>query len=217
MKVLGHCANTPRWVHIYLKEGAHGVELDVYDQKGEIVVGHRLPNERPRLLRERFSSLLTSLHITRSMRLSKLLSILPNGSLVMLDLKTPVDPSALVREVEAADIEMEFVVVSTRYHDLAEDLSKAGFRTLLSIDHRPSDPALLIRRSKAHGVSIRWSYADPQLVNALVEEGFSVALWTINSKESLEKVLRTKANFIITDYPAKALKFLASSRLVDGP
>ncbi len=209
MKVLGHCANTPRWVHIYLREGAHGVELDVYNRGGEIVVGHKLPDDRPRLLRERFSSLLTSLHITRSTRLSRMLSILPDRSLVMLDLKTPVDPSALVQEVETAGLEVGKVVVSTRYHDLAGDLSKAGFITLLSIDHRPSDPILLIRRSGAHGISVRWSYADPYVVDALTKEGFSVALWTVNAKESLEKALRTRADFLITDYPARALKFLA--------
>ena len=208
MIILGHRANTPRWVRRFLAEGADGVEMDVYCRGGELYASHLSLVGRARLLRERIASLLTGLHLLGPYRARDLLALVPQGSPVMLDLKSRVSEECLA-ELSVLS-EGYKVYVSIRDYDLAPRLAEKGLSVLLSMDHRPLGVLDELRAASAAGVSINKRYLDEDLARLLRGHGYIVAAWTINTAEEAIKVSSMGADIIVTDYPGIARKVLRS-------
>ncbi len=210
MRLIGHRANTARWLKRQLK-CSHGVEIDVVvDKDGVLRSGHMAPAGRPLLLRERLARVLGELRFTPSPRLEELLAGLSPGQLLLLDLKTRVDVEKLVEAVRAAGLEPRDVIVSTRWHNDAPLFSSLGFSVLLSIDSRPADPVGLVEAAKGHGIAVRYSYLDEKLVGSLHGAGLVVAAWTINEPETLCRARGLGVDLVVTDIPCTARQWLRS-------
>ena len=211
MEVVGHRANTVRWLRRHLA-CTRSVEVDVYLRGGVPVAGHLLPRARPLLLRERLARLLEGLHFTPSRPLRELLAHVPPGSLVMLDLKDRVPPRLLADSLEEAG-GLELVLV-TRWHSDARALAEAlpGARVLLSIDSRPAEPRALVEAAGAHGVSVRASYIDHGLVEALHQGGYLVAAWTVNEPREALRLAELGVDMIVSDVPCEIARALRAGR-----
>jgi glycerophosphoryl diester phosphodiesterase len=79
-------------------------------------------------------------------------------------------------------------------------------------DHGGSVPRL----AKAAGCGV-WSPRSTELTPALVEEAHSLALkvvpWTVNARDDMARVIDTKADGLITDYPDRAREVMAEKGL----
>ena len=204
--VLGHRANTPRWVRRLLAEGADGVEVDFFCKGDGLFASHLSLVGRARLLRERIASLLTSLHLLGPYPLEKVLSHLPPGAPVMLDLKSGLSGACVESLVELSRLFDSYV--SIRDYGVAPTLSDRGIRVLLSMDHRPLRVLDELEAARAIGVSISKSYVDMGLVELLHGHGYMVAVWTVNTVEEARKLLALSPDILVTDYPAVVIKAL---------
>ena len=207
MLLVGHRANTQRWLRRHLA-CTDVVEVDVVDESGTLRGGHVGPAGAPLLLRERIGRAIEGLRFTPSPPLRALLSWLPLGARVMLDLKDPVEPGRLLGEVRSAGLDPGAVYVSTRWHNLSPRLSSMGFRVLLSIDCRPHDPAGLVSAAAAAGVAVRYSYLDPGFVEELHRGGYVVAAWTVNTPAALRRVAGLGVDLVVTDAPCRLRRWL---------
>ena len=208
--VLGHRANTARWLRRQLRCG-DGVEVDVVrGGDGSLRTGHRGPAGRPFLLRERLGGFIAGLRLTPSPLLREVLSMVPRGRLVMLDVKDWVEPGLLLGEIRAAGLEPSSVLVVSRLHGLVSEASRHGLRGLLSIDCRPVDPAGLAASAGAAGVSVRYSYVDRGLVEALHSSGLVVAAWTVNEAGVLRGLRGLGVDIVVTDDPCRARRWLGA-------
>jgi len=199
--ILGHRANTLRWIKRYLKEGADGVEIDAIKKNNRLVALHVVPTRRKRLLRERIGDFLSSMKFTPPLPIEILLDYLPSNSYAIVDLKNRIEPSLVVESIERSGLDIGRVFVSTRFHDEAPSLASAGLKVLLSLDSRPVDLEVLVEKSKASGVSMNIEFLDREAVEKLKEKGFVVASWLINSSKEYEKARRLGVEYAITDYP----------------
>ncbi len=206
--ILGHRANTSRWVKRYIREGADGVEVDVVEANGRIVALHATPSRRKRLLRERIGDFLSSLKFTPPTPPEVLLRGVPDGIYIMFDLKNRVDPDIVVREIENIPVDSTNILVATRYHDSAPYLSSRGLNVLLSLDNRPINPSLLVEKSRAHGISINIDYLDAEIMSEIRHRDYVVATWLINSIEDFEKAVSLGVDIIVTDYPGFIKKLM---------
>ena len=206
--VMGHRANTPRWIRVYLREGAQALEVDVYQRGGRVLVLHPPPSHRPRLARERLGNILGSLHLYPETPLEEHLQHVPPGVPVMLDLKGRVEPGPLLRSLERAGRGPGDVVVATRRHDSAPGLEAAGFRVLLSLDCRPQSLAALAPRGGAAGVTVNHVYVDEGLVGEARSLGWLVAAWRVNRPGEARRLAGLGVDVLITDYPALVLRAL---------
>jgi len=205
--ILGHRANTARWLRRHLRCG-DGVEVDVVSAGDALRTGHQGPAGRPLLLRERLGGFISNLHLAPSPLLHEVLSLLPRGSLVMLDVKDPVEPRRIIDALRAAGVDTGSVLVTSRWHSLVASVSRLGPRGLLSIDCRPVDPAGLVSSSGAAGLAVRYSYVDRGLVEALHASGFLVAAWTVNEPEALRRLEGLGVDIVVTDDPCRARRWL---------
>jgi glycerophosphoryl diester phosphodiesterase len=200
--VVGHRANTRRWLR---RQAVCSdlVEIDVVDEEGVLRSGHRGPAGSPVLLRERLGRRLEELRFTPSPLLVDLLSLVPRGVGVMLDLKAPVEPRRLRRVVEEAGLAPTGIYVSTRWHNLGPGLAGEGFRVLLSMDSRPASLSVLAGEAAAAGVSVRHSYVDRGLVEEAHSLGLVVAAWTVNRREEALRVAQLGVDMVVTDTPCR--------------
>lgn len=181
------------------------------DDGGVLRSGHLAPEASPLLLRERIGRFFSELRLTPSPRLASLLSQLPPGAGLMLDLKDPVEPGRLLAALREAGVEPARVLVSTRWHSLAPGLAEAGLRPLLSLDSRPLSPARLAVEARAVGVAVRYSYLDPRFVEDMRREGLVVAAWTVNTRNALCRVAGLGVDMVVTDAPCRVRKWLGEA------
>jgi len=175
------------------------------------MTGHLAPAASPRLLRERIGRAIEGLRFTPSLLLEELLrDAVEAGVGVMLDLKAPVEPALLADVARRAGLAPGRVYVSTRWHSLSPGLAAAGFRVLLSVDSRPLEPALLVRRASAVGLATRYSYVDPGLVGELRSAGLVVVAWTVNARDELCRLSDLGVDIVVTDAPCRARRWLRS-------
>ena len=202
--VIGHRANTPRWIKRFIKEGAHGIEIDFYCKNGSLYASHLDLLGRARLLRERVANLLTSMHLLGPYRFEDLISLIEPGKILMLDLKSKLSQECidqLGRVVQRFD-----AFVSLREYQVAAMLSDLGIRTLLSMDHRPLNVLEELRETNAAGISINKKYLDEELAQRVREEGYLIAVWVVNSLSEARRVIGLGADILVTDYPGELIK-----------
>ncbi len=211
--VVGHRANTRRWIRKHLRSGADGVEVDLYlDESGRLVISHPPSRRRYPLLRERLASILSGVHLTPGVSPGELAALLPRGAILWLDLKargTARILSTLPREVR----EWRPLVVSTRFHDEArEALREApGALVVLSLQSRPPSPALLAKQAGASGFTIESTYIDEGLVEEARREGLIVAAWVVNDEHEAARLARLGVDIIITDFPGMVKRVCRSA------
>jgi hypothetical protein len=211
--VLGHKANTVKWIRRYLSEEADGVEIDIYCTPSGVRVGHLVPHREPRLLREKIGNILSNIHFTPSEKFYNFTKKAAKLTrIAMIDLKgVDYTPSCIDEIMDAAKV-FEKVYISTRIHVLASKFASKGFTALLSMDHYPVDPITDVKRSRAQGVSISSDYVDQALSNRLHEEGLVLAVWTVNDEQEIARVVGLGADIIITEYPRRARQVIEKLR-----
>lgn len=204
--IVGHRANSPAWLQRYLESGVDMVEFDVWYKDGKVGLGHILEKERHVTLRERVARFLLSVHIRKPPSPAELPTLIPRGVGVWLDLKTRIPPEELT--AFRGLLEGRHVAVSTRWHSDIPNIKRAlpGARVFASLDHRPADPVGVALRSRADGLSLRFTYIDRELVNALHNEALFVAAWTVNEEGSILQAIKIRVDYIITDVPWEALE-----------
>lgn len=210
MIVIGHRANTPRWVRRFLP-CVDGLELDVVLRSGAYHTTHMQPGRSGVLLREKLAHIIGNIHLTPAPRLEELLELIPAEKLLLFDLKTPISSSDAFRLAELVRGRGR-VMVSTRHHHLAPLLRDAGFTVLLSLASRPASPPALVEAAGAHGVSIDSSVVDCELVSELRRRGYVVIVWTVNSVAELERLRAMGVDGVVTDIPCK-LRSIAGGRV----
>jgi glycerophosphoryl diester phosphodiesterase len=200
--VVGHRANTVRWIRRHLAEGADGVEVDVYIDGNKLVVGHPRERRRYPLLRERIASLLAGIHISRGVDLSRLPRLVGPGRLIWLDLKSR-DSARLLHSMPREVVEWPRLVVSTRYHDEVPLIRSVAPRALafLSLQSRPPSLESLTRPARALGVTIESTYIDEGLVSEARSAGVLLAAWVVNEPEEAARLIKLGVDYIITDFP----------------
>jgi hypothetical protein len=200
LRVVGHRANTVSWLR-RLARCSDAVEIDVISTDGGFYATHSVVWRygSPILLREKLARMLESLHLKPPTPLEKLIASLPEGMPVFLDLKTPINGDSIRALRRIVGKRRAYIV--TRWHNIAQLAAAYGFRVLLSIASRPANPALLVERSGAHGLSIEAAYADGELVGELHSRGFEVAVWTVNSLEAAAAMEALGVDWLVTDVP----------------
>ena len=198
--LVGHRANTARWALRLLSEGATGLEIDVHVSRGVVVAGHPREAGRPRLVRERLGSLISSLRLTPPTPLERLLALLPAGLPVFLDVKQPApSPEALA---PIAERWRGRLVVVTRLHDTIPALSRLGLEAYASLDHRPYPGELeALAAAGASGLSVRHTYIDERLSTQARSLRLRLAAWTVNEPGEARRLLGL-VDEVVTDVPA---------------
>lgn len=201
--VYGHKANTLHWVEKYLKEGADGIEIDVYQQGAHILVEHKRQDTKRRLLREKIGNLIAELHVRPALQLSHFLHKIPARVPLILDLKNPVSPLMLKEDVIKSNYSIGDVLITTRWHNLANSFRAEGFRVLLSIDHRPI--SLKMYKDVTDGLSLSIPYVDRELLVEARRLRLIIALWVVNEMKDICNIIEyaPDALIIITEYPRK--------------
>jgi glycerophosphoryl diester phosphodiesterase len=206
-KIIGHRANTYRWIRKYLKEGADGVEIDIYKDKDSFKVGHPVEKERPALLRERIARIILGSHILRTVNLPEAARLL-KGRILWLDFKDPhIHEQVLsIREVNEYPSQ---VIITTRFHDEAAEIKKRfpQVKVLLSIESLPPKIPELVREVNADGISLKFSIGAqrPDYIRNLIDS-IEVGVWVINDEENIEKAISWGVNYIVTDFVLLAKK-----------
>ena len=220
--------NTLEAFDLAVRQGAHGVELDVHIcRSGELVVAHDETIDRVSngsgAIRDLTLSELKSFHFNR-MHPEYAEARLPLLSEVFQLLR----PTGLSINIELKNSVIDYPLMEQRVLDLASrefDLSRIIFS---SFNHysmlrmkqlAPSVPCGLLYEA----VLVRpWEYAKKLGMDAVHphysevvltaggcaaahEAGIQVNTWTVNSPDAMDAVLREGADILITNYPDQAL------------
>lgn len=215
--IVGHRANTLRWLRRYLREGVDGVEVDAVLVGGEPRLGHPARRRRSPLLRERIAQILEGLHILKPMGIRDLVELVPEDIILWVDVKGRGAPELVSKILTLT--RRHSIIVSTRYHDEASQLASMGkdkqIIVMLSMESRPHSLEAIAGSSGARGIAIESSYIDEDLVREAHMLGMQVASWTVNEESELSRMIGLGVDYVITDYPGVARRLcreLASRR-----
>lgn len=197
--VIGHRANTERWLRKHLEAGADGIEVDVRLSGEGLSLGHPPPGIRPATVRERIASILTSFHILRPLSLEEILYLL-GERILWLDLKDR-GICSRIRDLCSDILDERNLVLSTKHHIEARSAREIfpDARVFVSLSSAPADPVAVVESSRADGISLEITYATGELADALRSSGYSLALWTVNDEGQVARSLELGASFIVTD------------------
>jgi len=220
--------NTLEAFDLAVRQGAHGVELDVHlCRSGELVVIHDETVDRvsdgsgavrnltlKELKSFRFNRTHPEFENARLPLLSEVFQLLrPSGLSINIELKNSV--------IDYPDLERKVLDLAAREFDLSRVIfSSFNHYSMLRVkEQNPSVPCGLLYDAAL----IRpWEYAARLGVDAihphysevlLVDEcapahqaGIRVNAWTVNTPEAMEAVLRAGVDILITNFPDQALK-----------
>ncbi len=208
-RVIGHRANTERWIRRYLKEGAHGIEIDIYMKEGSLEVGHPLDETKPILLRERISKALLGIHFNKGVNIIQAAHY-SKGRILWLDLK---DPGIYhdVLNIKEIRYDPSEIIITTRFHDEALEIKKKypWAKVLLSMESLPPRILDLINDVRAEGISLKYEIAKkkPDLIRNLINNRIEIGLWVINDEDQLKKAINWGVKYIVTDFVSLALRY----------
>ena len=208
-EVIGHRANTKRWIRKYIRDGAHGVEIDIYVKGDRINVGHPIDDTKPALLREKVSRILLGTHLSKGINIIEAIRYV-RGRILWLDLK---DPNIYEKVLDIEDLKKEpsKVIVTTRFHDEVPSIKKRypWVEALLSLESIPPRIENVIEEAQADGISLKYEIAvkRPEVIRRLVDDGVKVGLWIINDKEQLKNVINWGVKYVVTDFVSLALRY----------
>lgn len=206
--IVGHRCNSIRTAILYRLLGVNAVEVDVrLGPGGEVIVGHGKPwIARPSPLGRAAAAIDYILFsrdplIARRRRLAEWLPRLSWAELILLDLKDPIDPSALAREVEKGAPSAS-IAVSTPRHNMIQVIKRRlpGAEVLATIRDWIRDPAGYLKEIGADGASIPLPLVLEGYADELRNNGYLVYAWTLNKPEQVAAAA-SKVDAVITDAP----------------
>lgn len=224
--------NTLEAFELAIRQGAHGVELDVHlSADGELVVAHDETIDRvsdgtgylceqtlAQLKRHRFNRTCPAYAQARIPTLAEVFALLkPTGAGVNVELKNSL--------IDYPGLELRCVELAARMGMSARVLySSFNHHSLLRV--KAIDPALPCGLLYECSMVRPWDYAVGLAMNALHPHfselsipgecasahalGLHVNPWTVNEEPDLQRVFRAGADVVITNYPDRALAVLAA-------
>jgi glycerophosphoryl diester phosphodiesterase len=196
--------------------GARVFEADVQvDDRERIVVSHYLPLGRGGLVQRDNWRVRWHTGAARDPRLSDVTSLVPEGCLVLLDLKekAPDRRARLIAAlIDALPDRSRFRVCGTRPDDL-DAVRSAGFRTWRTArDARELAPLLADGELPDDAVSIRHSLLTRDVLDQLHDRTPTVVAWTVNSLERARALRGLGVDGLTTDRTAvlRALSAIAN-------
>ena len=208
-EVIGHRANTKKWIKRYIKDGAHGIEIDIYLKGDHVNVGHPIDNTKPALLREKVSKILLGTHLNKGINIIEAIRYV-KGRILWLDLK---DPNIYEKVLDIEDLKNEpsKVIVTTRFHDEVPNIKRKypWVEALLSMESLPPRIESVIEEAMADGISLKYEIAEkrPEVIRRLVNENVKIGLWIINDKEQIKNAVNWGVKYVVTDFASLALKY----------
>ena len=201
---------------------ADAIELDVNQTAdGELVVIHddtlrRTTNGSGRV-RDWTMAQLRELKVDGGERLSTLREVLDwaNHSLrVWIEIKNA-PPQKVLKVVETARMQNEVVIFSSSLEVMEALRTTPVERSLVFSRYTPALPDRRTLCATAHtlqltSIAARTSLITCRFIEHLHAENLRVAAWTANRRWTIQRLLRNGADFIITNFPDRARKMLAS-------
>jgi glycerophosphoryl diester phosphodiesterase len=181
-----------------LELGADGVELDVHETDGGLVVHHDpdapagLAAGRP----AKHGGVIPSLDAV----LAELAAIRP-GATVFVEVKTLRDWSVLARCLAPYRDRIDLEVQSFDPDVLRG--APAGWPLGLIADAPPADPIAALARLGARTLSLRHTAADAVLAEQLHSSGNRLSVWTVNAPDRALGLAELQIDVLITDDPAR--------------
>jgi hypothetical protein len=188
------------------RDGAGVFEIDVQVDGEDVVVSHFVPVTRllPRLRRDGWV-LRWGAAGAGAERLAAAVDLLPAGSEVLLDLKddTGRRGDVLVELILRSGIDPARCYVSSKQWSVLSRLRDAGFRTWRTAAGARAVSRLLTGPpTRDHGVTVRHSLLDGQLVGRLQWRCGLVVAWTVNSPGRAAQLAAYGVDGITSDHGA---------------
>ncbi len=79
---------------------------------------------------------------------------------------------------------------------------------ILDMELTAEDILNKLKKSKADGISIVYTFVDKKIITALHSQNYLVNVWPVNEPEDILNVSFLGVDGVITDYPETALKYL---------
>lgn len=184
------------------RDGAGVFEIDVQVDGQDVVVSHFVPVTRllPGLRRDGWVLRWGAVGAGAA-RLAAAVDLLPAGSEVLLDLKD--DSAALVELILRSGVAPARCYVSSKQWPVLARLRAAGFRTWRTAAGARAVHRLLTGPpTPDHGVTVRHSLLDRQLVQRLQRRCGLVVAWTVNSPERAAQLASYGVDGITSDHAA---------------
>jgi glycerophosphoryl diester phosphodiesterase len=224
--------NTLEAFELAARQGAHGVELDVHlSRDGELVVAHdeiveRVSNGVGRLCdhsllelkRLRFNKTHPEYKDARIPTLGEVFELLaPTGLRINVELKNS--------SIDYPDLEKRCVELAART-SMTEKVIYSSFNHHSLLRVKGIDPSIYCGLLYVCTMVKPWEYAYALGMNALHPHfselqtpgecaqahalGLEVNPWTVNENEDIRRTFGAGADWLITNYPDRALKILAT-------
>lgn len=217
--------NTLLAFNLAFEQGAQGIEFDTYQHAGGIVVFHdktlsRTTNGTGALLDTPFDHLrlLDAGQGQKIPTLTETLATLPRDRWCNIEIKHLDNVKKWVRDVKQAltaqGINPQRLLISSFNHHWLKAISaqwpevKIGALTA-SYELLPFTSAKILR---AYSVNIALDIANREFVEAALEAGFKVFVYTVDNDEDMKMLKAWGVTGIFTNVPQRASQILASNQ-----
>ncbi|WP_127588025.1 glycerophosphodiester phosphodiesterase [Paenibacillus koleovorans] len=226
--------NTLAAFRLGLEQGANAFELDIHmSADGEIIVCHDETVNRTtdgkgtirsmtvaqlqkldagRWYHERFAG-------ERLPLLEEVFDLVPTDFVINVEIKDCADHQLEPRLLELLKRtgRMESVVISSFDHKSLYNLKKLEPAIKVGLLYNSNLVSHLRGASAAqmpvYSLHPHFKHIDPEDIQELIQNGYQVYPWTVNSESDLRSVMHTGASGIITNFPAR-LKQLAANEMM---
>ncbi len=211
--IMGHRANSLRRLVRYVMEDIDAIEFDVYYEPvhTRYIVRHpkndRFELNPGNISRNTWvSNLFTSLYLKGYIKFSDFMLILSKYlsnkiRYIMIDLKNYMDVEGFIDIINryASDFE---IYISTKIHPLLSEISdQPRISKLATISERLYEPARYLESLGVDGVSLEYQYAENDYLSDLKDNGYLVALWTVNNSIEISHIDLPYPDIIVSDVP----------------
>ena len=214
MLIIGHRANVMRVIQQYTRCKVKGYEIDVkYDEKHGFTALHGpSPVKRPsipgRILGWIDYKFFYRDPLLKPMKLENIISYIESRidkPTYMLDLRSANGLHELTAIIEKFNL-WKRIIISSEIHPVIKEIKETigdDIKCLISLNILPVNTVKLIEDAKADGISIKYTLLNEELAYSLHENGYTIAAWTINDKQTLEKIKKLNIDMVISDNPCK--------------
>ena len=203
--------NTLRSIRRALEMGADGIEIDVYNLNGDLIVIHDSTLDRTTdgsgPLRRKTLTQLRTLDAGQGEKiplLSEVLDTVNGRALVNIELKGPrtaVPVLALLREYIANGNSTEdFLVSSFRRTELVQ-LHGSGLRLGVLFASSPRRFRPIAGKLGAWSIHVPLGHVNPGLVSRIHDDGRKVFVYTVNTRRDMDRLELMGVDGFFTDFP----------------